>query len=148
MRSALRLPRILLALTLTTAACGDPGFSFWVRNDSPSDYLLTLVVRVKEVDIQDPGIIVFDAPALTEGLAYTMSGTWAGEVALLTPTCATVSRFSAPGDGGVVWIRPDGAAELVDFRIAFPDFYASASTTRMLTRTAECRAVASPPASP
>jgi len=139
---------VVVALPLIVAACGDPVFSFWVRNDSPNDYLLTLVVRVKEVDIQDPGIIVFDVPALTAGQAYGLSGTWAGDVALLTPACATVSRFSAPGGGGVVWIHPDGAGELVDFGIAFPDYYASRSTTGMLTRTAQCRAVASPLASP
>lgn len=46
MRNALGPLGVVTALTLATAACGDPGFNFWVRNDSPNAYQLTLVVRL------------------------------------------------------------------------------------------------------
>lgn len=93
MRNALRPLGVVLALTLATAACGDPGFNFSVRNDSPSEYLLRLVVRIKEVDIQNPGVIVFEVPPATAGWAYGVSGTWGGEVGILSPACAALANF-------------------------------------------------------
>jgi hypothetical protein len=115
----LAVPAISIALSLWS--CGDPGFAFFARNDSPTSYLVRLEGSIKEAPGAGVILVVIEVPPRTSGEGYLQAGTWAGSVQLLSADCTTLEAFDPPVGGGVVWIRADGEASLVSFDSAFPD---------------------------